>query len=122
MSEPWFNEMWFGTLYGSIVGGGICGMGGGTLGGLIGYLAPQGKGRTVLLGAMKVFVLFGFLNLAFGLVALLAGQPYGIWYGPVLLGFLMPVLFGCLLPVARKRYAEAEQRRLQAESLRQGSV
>src|SRR5262245_1642159 len=117
MSEPWFNENTFGALWGAIAGGG-----GGSLGGLwgalVGTLAPQGKGRTWLLGAGWVFVGLGVLSLAFGLYALAVGQPYGIWYGPCLTGVIFIAVVGCLIPVARRRYAEAEARRLQAEDFR----
>ena len=117
MTEPWFDEITFGTMWGSIVGGGggsLCGL----WGGLVGWLAPQGKGRAWLLGAGWVFFGLGVLSLAFGLYALAAGQPYGIWYPLCLTGVLFTVLLGCLMPVARKRYAEAEERRLQAETFR----
>jgi hypothetical protein len=117
MSQPWFDENMFGALWGSIVGGG-----GGTLGGLwgalIGTLAPRGKGRAWLIGIGWVFVGLGVLSLAFGLYALAAGQPYGIWYGPLLTGVMFTVVIGCLLPVVYKRYAEAEARRVQAEEFR----
>ena len=118
MTEPWFNENVFGALYGA-VGGSLCGVIGGTLGGLAGWLAPKGKGRTWILGGMIAFMGLGLLNLAFGIFALVVGQPYGIWYGPLLLGVLCTVLPGCLLPVIRRRYQEAEERRLQAATLRQ---
>lgn len=64
------------------------------------------------------FIGLGVLSLTFGLYALAAGQPYGIWYGPVLTGALFAVLFSCLMPVVYKRYAEAEGRRVQAEEFR----
>jgi hypothetical protein len=117
MSEPWFNENTFGALYGAIVGGGS-GCIGGAIGGLAGWLAPQGKGRRWILGAMVALIVFGVANLALALVALVCGQPWGIWYGPFLLGVLFTVLVSCLLPVIRNRYQEAEQRRLEAENLR----
>lgn len=117
MSEPWFDPVWFGALYGAIVGGG-----GGTLlgclGALAGFLAPQGKGRTFILGGFWFFVLLGVASLAFGLYALIAGQPYAIWYAPLLCGFVMSLVSGCLIPVLQVRYAQAEQRRLESEAIR----
>lgn len=117
MSEPWFNVATFGAWYGGLVGGiggSLCGV----LGGLAGMLAPQGKGRAFILGGMAFFACFGVANLLLGLVALLAGQPYGIWYGPLLCGLIFTVVVGSLIPVVRKRYREAEERRIQAEALR----
>lgn len=118
MAEPWFEPNTFGALFGTIVGGG-----GGTLvgvwGGLAGSLAQQGRGRAFVLGAAWVFVGLGALLCAAGLYALLAGQPFHIWFWPCQVGLLLAVLVGCLIPVVRHRYAEAEARRLQAEQFRQ---
>lgn len=117
MSEPWFEPNTFGALYGAIgggVGGSLCGC----LGGLIGYLAPRGKGRRFALGAMLTVVVAGLVQVGLGLVALVSGQPYGIWYPMLLCGGILTVVMGGLLPVVRMRYVHAEQRRLQAEGLR----
>jgi hypothetical protein len=117
MATPWFDENTFGALVGSIGGGG-----GGSLGGLwgaaIGAFAPQGKGRAVLVPIGWAFIAVGVLSLTFGLYALIAGQPYGIWYAPVLIGAVFIVVIGGLMPVVYHRYAEAEARRMQAEEFR----
>jgi hypothetical protein len=117
MSQPWFDENTFGALWGCIGGGGG-GTLGGLWGGLVGTFAPRGKGRAVLIPIGWTFVGLGTVSLAFGLYALAVGQPYGIWYGPVLTGGLFVVLFSLLLPVVYRRYAEAEARRVQAEEFR----
>ena len=117
MTEPWFNENLFGALWGGI-GGGVGGSLGGLWGALVGTLAPRGKGRTWLIPIGWGFIGLGVLSLAFGLYALAAGQPYGIWYGPVLTGGLVVTVIGCLMPVVYRRYAEAEARRVQAEEFR----
>jgi hypothetical protein len=117
MSEPWFNEVWFGALYGAVVGGG-----GGTIiglwGALVGSLAPQGKGRTPILAAAALFIVLGLASLGFGVAALVSGQPYAIVYPPLLCGLVITGVVGSLIPVVRKRYAEAEARRLEAEGFR----
>lgn len=118
MAEPWFDPSMFGVWFGTI-GGGVLGPLGGLWGGLAGWLAPQGRGRTGVLMIGWGFFGTGVLLLAVGVYALAAGQPYGIWYGPCLIGGLFTVLFGALTPVVRHRYDQAEQRRLQAESFRQ---
>ena len=116
MAAPWFDEnlmTWWG-----VIGGG----GGGSLvglwGTLVGILAPRGKGRAVLIPIGWCFVAAGVLSLAFGLYALAVGQPWGIWYGPVLVGGVITFVVGSLIPVVYKRYAEAEARRVQAEDFR----
>jgi hypothetical protein len=117
MSQPWFDENLFGALWGGI-GGGVGGSLGGLWGALVGILAPRGKGRGWVIPIGWAFFGLGLLSLAFGLYALVNGQPHGIWYGPVLTGVIFAVLIGCLMPVVYRRYAEAEARRLQAEEFR----
>jgi hypothetical protein len=113
MNEPWFDAnawAWIpGTLFGTL---------GGLWGAVAGTLAPRGRARGLVLGSGLAFVAIGVAMLAGGLVALATGQPYGIWYGLLLPGFMGIVLFPCLLPVVWKRYREAEERRIQAADLR----
>jgi hypothetical protein len=117
MSAPWFDENLFGAMVGGI-GGGVGGLLGGTWGALVGTLAPKGKGRAWVIPIGWCFVAIGVLSLAFGLYALVAGQPYGIWYAPCLLGVVLAGVTGGLMPVVYKRYAEADARKLQAEEFR----
>ncbi|HEY1376850.1 MAG TPA: hypothetical protein VGF55_08645 [Gemmataceae bacterium] len=117
MSQPWFDELTFGVWVGG-VGGGLLGSLGGLWGAMIGMLAPRGKGRAVLIPVGWAFVGLGVVALAFGLYALVAGQPYGIWYGPLLVGVILTAVIGGLMPVVYKRYAEADARRMQAEEFR----
>src|SRR5581483_5756789 len=98
MAAPWFDELTFGVWVGGL-GGGLLGTFAGIWGGLVGTFAPKGKGRAVLIPIGWGFVGLGVLSLAFGLAALLAGQPYGIWYPPLLGGPLLAVVVGCLMPV-----------------------
>lgn len=117
MAEPWFDLNQFGAWYGSIAGGGggtLCGI----VGALGGTLAPRGIGRRWILGLMYGLVVAGIAQLTFGIYALAVGQPYGIWYGPVLGGTVMTLVVGVLIPVVRWRYREAEERRVEAEGLR----
>jgi hypothetical protein len=117
MSEVWFNPGTFGAYYGAIAGS-VVGLSGAAIGTFAGILGPRGKGRRWVLGAMVFIVLLGIAQLAFGIAALATGQPYGVWYPPALIGLMSAVIFGSLFPVVRKRYAEAERRRLEAEGLR----
>ena len=117
MTEPWFDPIKFGALYGGI-GGGVLGTIGGLLGAAAGRLAPQGKGRTVILGAFTSLVGVGIANLLLGIYALIDKQPYGIWYPLLLLGVILTSVVGALRPVVRKRYEEAELRKMDAAALR----
>ncbi|MGQ9650757.1 MAG: hypothetical protein ACUVXJ_11660 [Phycisphaerae bacterium] len=110
MSEPWFDANTFGTMYG-IIGRGI----GGTL---CGVLAPRGKGRRFVVGSMAFFLVAGAVQLIVGLIALACRQPYGIWYPMVLCGVILVAVMGPLIPVIRTRYAQLDQRRIDAEAIR----
>ena len=117
MSEPWFDPNTFGALFGSIAGG-VGGSLMGGWGGLAGWLAPKGRARGLIYGMWGAFMVLGAAMLTFGLYALAVGQPYGIWYGPTLTGGLSLFLMSVLFPVVRKRYAEADARRIEAEAIR----
>lgn len=114
--NPWFDAR------SSAMIGGIGGSVGGVLGALVGtsagVLAPQGKGRRFVLGTMMVGAGLGVASLLTGIVAVILGQPYHVWYPMVLLGAVLGGVMGGLIPVVRRRYMEAEQRRLDADALR----
>jgi hypothetical protein len=117
MAEPWFSEVAFGTWFG-VIGGCFLGGMGSVVGVAAGFLAPRGKGRFWLPATCTAVAVLGLASLAFGLMALVSGQPYGIWYPPLLGGALGAFLFGGGVFVLRARYAQGEQRRLEAEALR----
>lgn len=117
MTEWWSSQM--AGLIGGIGGGGLgslCGL----FGALGGWLAPQGKGKPLILGGFIAMVLIGVASLGTGVVALSIGQPYHVWYPLCLIGFILTLVPGLLLPVFHMRYRHAEARRLQAEELRRG--
>lgn len=117
MSEPWFDADTFGTMYG-IIGGGVGGTLCGVLGAVGGILAPRGKGRRFVLGSMTTLVVAGAVQLVIGLIALVSRQPYAIWYPMVLCGGILIAVMGPLIPVVRTRYAQLDQRRVDAEAIR----
>lgn len=119
MAEPWYdpqtamvwgnNILAFSGAFFGVVGGGIGGS-----------LAGQGKGRRWMLPFIAAFGAIGVLMLIYGLFALIAGQPRGIWYYPLLGGVLFGIL-GCGgYFVMRARYDEAERRKVEAEAIRAG--
>jgi hypothetical protein len=117
MSEPWFDPNTFGAWFGTIVGGG-----GGTLGGLIGAMAgillPRGKGKRLVFGSMFVLMVVGLVMMAIGFLALVDGQPYGIWYPMVIAGVIFGIVNGSLLLGLRSVGREMERRKMEADDLR----
>ena len=118
MVDPWFDPIHFGTYFGAI-GGSAVGLLGGILGTLTGVLAPKGKGRVPVIAAWIVSMALGVATLAVGIVAVVSGQPYGIWYPLVLLGAILGgittmLLFLVVLPA----YRAVEARKLAAEEIR----
>ncbi len=112
MSAPWFDPNLFAWIPGTLLG-----VVGGTLGALAGALAPRGKARAAVLGLVAAAIVLSLALLVCAVVALSTGQPYGIWYGFGLPGLLGLIIFGCLYPVIRQRYREAEARKLRAADL-----
>jgi len=74
--------------------------------------------RSLVIGAMVTLTVIGTAVLVLGLCALLSGQPYGVYYPLLLAGGLDAVIFGALIPVARRRYTECELRRIGAADIR----
>jgi hypothetical protein len=107
MVEPWFDEIHWAWLPGTLLG-----VFGGLWGSLVGVLAPQGKARPQVVGFGWFLLGLSLILLAAGMTALVSGQPYGVWYGLGLPGLLGLVVIAPLLPVANKRYREAEERRI----------
>lgn len=112
MSEPWFDPNQYAWIPGTVLG-----VVGGMLGSLIGIFAPRGKGKNVFVGIMWGLMGVGLVVLVVGVVALLKGQPYGIWYGFLLPGLMLPILMGCLIPVIKNAYRQAELRKAAAQDL-----
>ena len=108
VAGAWWSER-AGGLFGAIVG-----VLGGCLGATIGALTSRGRARGLVMGLMTAALVAGVALLALGLTALLARQPYAVWYPPLLSGVLFTVLMASLLPVARKRYRDIELRKINA--------
>ncbi len=113
---PWFDVR-MGNLVGGFAGAGL-GILGGTFGAAVGIMAPKGQGRGVILGSMLIAGILGGIVLVIGIVAISTGQPYHVHSPMMLIGSLLVILFGVGRPVIRKRYMEAEARRLEADALR----
>jgi hypothetical protein len=112
MIEPWFNPNAYAWLPGTLLG-----VVGGIEGTLIGVWAPKGKHRAFVMGLLFVDLLVSCILLVVGVVALLTGQPFGIWYGLGFPGLLGLLILGPITWVARKVYTEAELHKSMGEDL-----
>jgi xanthine/uracil permease len=105
---PW----WSGQQAGLV--GGIAGAVAGILGGLIGCLGGLGRTRRVALALMFGLAGVGVLALAVGVVALLGGQPYHVFFPPLLIGLVVTVTTTALIPVVIQRIRADENQRMAA--------
>jgi len=112
VTEPWFDPNRYAWVFGTALG-----ITGGILGSLAGSLAPRGKAKPLVVGLFVATLMACAVLLTAGVVALLQGQPYGVWYGLGFPGLLGLAVIGGLLPLVQRRYREAEQRRLSATDL-----
>ena len=115
LADAW----WTGETAGWIgaIGGTALGLIGGAIG-CMGVLVHRGKAKRIVMGLMcsVAIVCLGILTL--GIVALVMGQPYAVWYPCLLMGFLGTCIPAVLIPVILARYRQAEQRLLEAGALR----
>jgi len=117
-AEPWFSPD--AAIYFGAFGGAAIGVIGGILGAVGGTLAPKGKGRSFILNSMLGLGCLGVVFLLVGIVAVVMDQPYAIYYPFLLLGLILASVMFAVRPAIRQRYAEAEQRKLEAAALRRG--
>ena len=89
MSEAWFDPMVWSWVPATLMG-----VTGGVLGALGGTLAPQGKAKGLVLGAWYASLIICVLLLVLAIVAFFSGQPYGVWYGLGLPGFIGTIVMG----------------------------
>jgi hypothetical protein len=109
MTEPWFDPMlaWIpGTLLGVV---------GGIHGTAVGVLAPRGKARGTVMAMHWTIVAVSVALLAAGVLALVQGQPYGVWYGLGLAGLIGSLVFGINTVTVVRAYEMAERRKMAAQ-------
>lgn len=104
---------WWGPRQGGRIGG-MLGTALGLYGALIGILASRGRGRRVAFSLMVAVGVACAVMLGVGIVALVGGQPYAVWYPLVLAGGLGAVLSAGLVPVMKRRFEDAEMRKMMA--------
>jgi hypothetical protein len=86
----------------------------GACGALCGVLLWLGWGRRFVLTLEPILIVLGVLGVLVGIVALVAGQPYLIWFPPLLLGGISSLVFGLNYPGTKNRYRQIELRKMQA--------
>lgn len=111
MNEPWFPP-YYGWIFGVTVG-----LMGGVMGTLMGIYAPAGKAKKLIFGLYWASLSLSVIFLLLGLVALLAGQPYGVWYGLLLSGCIGCFVLGFNYFTLVNAYRRAEQRKMTAQNL-----
>jgi MFS family permease len=113
---PWWTAQQAGLIGG--IAGSAVGVLGGIAGTLAGILAPRGKARRFVMTLFVSMIALGIVALGVGIVAVIIGQPYAVWYPLVLLGGILTIVTASILPGLRIRYRQAEARRLEAAELR----
>jgi uncharacterized membrane protein YfcA len=114
------NEWWnatSGTYFGAIAGSGL-GIIGGVLGPMIGVFAPKGTHKVLVMSSIWLTLLTSAAILVSGTFAVIQGQPRHVWYPLLLIGGIGSIVVGPLCFMVSKAYRQAEQRKLDAESLR----
>lgn len=104
---------WWSNRVGGLIGGALGSLLG-IIGAVVGTLCGLGRGRVVVTALLIMMAAAGVVCLVLGIVALVLGQPYAVYYPLLLIGVLAAVLGGVGIPVSRQRFAEAELRRMQA--------
>jgi len=112
MIQPWFDPYQYAWIPGTAYG-----VSAGLMGGLVAWLVPRGRAREFILRAWFVLWAAAVALLISGVVAMVNGQPWGVWYGLLLPGAIGALVVGANTLVILKRYREIEERRLAAKDL-----
>jgi hypothetical protein len=111
-ATPWWSDQTAGWI-GGIVGS-VCGL----LGGLIGILGGLGRARRFVMTLTTGLIGLGVASLIAGVVAVILGQPYAVYYPLLLLGGILAGVCGGILPALRRGYEQRELRRMAAMDAR----
>lgn len=104
----WWSDQAAGLIGG--IGGSVLGC----LGGLLSWLAAQGKARGFVLASSWGLIVLGALSGAAGLVALLLRQPYAVWFVLLLVGVLLLGILPFRLRQYLRQYRDLELRKMAA--------
>jgi hypothetical protein len=112
MNDPWFNANLYGWIPGTAIGVLV-----GLWGSLVGAVAPRGRFRGLVVGGSWALLLASAVLLSLGLIALVSGQPYGVWYSLSLAGAIGLPVTGVGVTLIPRVYRAAEERKLAARDL-----
>jgi peptidoglycan/LPS O-acetylase OafA/YrhL len=107
MTEPWFDPTQYAWIPGAVYG-----VAAGLMAALVGWLVPQGRARALILRGWFALWAIAVALLIVGVVAMVQGQPWGVWYGLVLPGVIGTLVVGANTVIILKRYRDVEERRL----------
>lgn len=110
---PWMAAGWW-TPRDSGVLGGVFGSTFGLLGGAIGILTSKGRSRRAVMALVRTAIVLGTCLTVLGLAAWMAGQPFHVWNVLILTGLMVVAIFSTNLGSIRRRFEEAELRRMSA--------
>lgn len=106
--DAWWTEGQAGIV--GAVGGTIAGLSGAALG----LLGRRLGSRRFVMGLLVGGAIAGGVLLLVALVAIIDGQPRHVWYPLGLLGVILALVDGFLIPTMRRNYAAAELQRMHA--------
>jgi hypothetical protein len=92
------------------IGGGLIGL----WGAMIGAVSSRGKARRFVLGSANALLLIGLVSLGGGVAAIVAAQPYVVYYPLLFIGIILVVVFGKLRGTLSARYEHLELKRMQS--------
>jgi hypothetical protein len=110
MSDPWFDPNMWAWLPGTALG-----VAGGLWGSLAGALGSKGKARSLIWGGYWLLLGVGVIVLAASVLALIDGQPYGVWYALLLPGALSLLVIAPLGYVVKTAFRRADEMKMRAQ-------
>jgi len=110
--QPWFDQNQYAWIPGTAYGVAAV-----LMAGLVVWLVPRGRARAFIVRAWFALWAVAVLLVTAGMLALIRGQPWGIWFGFLLPGAVGTLVVGANSLVILKRYREVEERRLSAKDL-----
>merc|ERR1711991_547289 len=82
----------------------VVGLLGAALSTAVGRYGPQNKARVFVLGLIGVMITLGSVGGLLAFAALVAGQPYSVFFPPFLVSALLLVIVAMMLPITRRIY------------------